>query len=170
MQRFSSMVAAWLVRANVIGENDYELFYFAVYSLFFSLAPVALAFAWGIALSMIGESLLMIVPFVLIRKYSGGFHLKSAKHCFIVTTCLLGSSLLFTRWCIELNRFTALSFAVVASTVVICICSPIDSEERLLTDTEQVRFRKIACCMALVMLAIYTFSTGRTSAHPYESW
>ena len=42
---------------------------------------------------MVVEGLLMILPFMLIRKFSGGFHLKSS------TVCLVSSTLLLSFFC-----------------------------------------------------------------------
>lgn len=42
---------------------------------------------------MVVDGLLMILPFMLIREISGGFHLKSS------TVCLVSSTLLLSFFC-----------------------------------------------------------------------
>lgn len=75
--RMSSIIVKWLLHAGAISENDRELYEYAAYSFLFSLLPLILIMLLGCASGMLLEGVLMIVPFILVRKFSGGFHLQS---------------------------------------------------------------------------------------------
>lgn len=155
MQRVSQIVAGWLVTVQAISEDDKELYAYAVYSFLFGLIPIALSLAFGIISGMIAESFFLIVPFIIIRKFSGGFHLKSALLCFILTSCLLASALVVVHLIEIVQQHILLSIAVIIATTVIFVFSPIDSEERALNNSEIVQYRIIARIISVVFLIGY---------------
>ena len=155
MQRVSQIVAGWLVTVQAITEDDKELYAYAVYSFLFGLIPIALSLAFGIISGMIAESFFLIVPFLIIRKFSGGFHLKSALLCFILTSCLLASALAIVHLIANAQQHILLSIAVMIATTVIFVFSPIDSEERALNSSEIVQYRTIARVISIVFLIGY---------------
>ena len=87
--KMSSAIAKWLLHAGAISESDRELYEYAAYSFLFSLLPLCLIVILGCITGMVIEGLLMILPFMLIRKFSGGFHLKSPGICLVSSTLLL---------------------------------------------------------------------------------
>lgn len=89
IQELSSRVAKWLEQEEAISGKDNGLFSYAVYSLLFGLLPIFIVTILGLAFGMLREGLLMITPFMLIRKFSGGYHLNSLKMCITFSTVLL---------------------------------------------------------------------------------
>ena len=155
MQRVSQIVAGWLVTVKAISEEDKDLYAYAVYSFLFGLIPIALSLAFGIVSGMTAESFFLIVPFIIIRKFSGGFHLKSALLCFILTSCLLASALAVVHLIETVQQHTLLNIAVIVAATVIFVFSPIDSEERALNHSEVVHYRTIARMISVVFLLAY---------------
>ena len=95
--RMSSIIVKWLLHAGAISENDRELYEYAAYSFLFSLLPLILIMLLGCASGMLLEGVLMIVPFILVRKFSGGFHLQSPGVCFVSSLLLLSAFLFLIR-------------------------------------------------------------------------
>ena len=96
--KMSSAIAKWLLHAGAISESDRELYEYAAYSFLFSLLPLCLIVILGCITGMVIEGLLMILPFMLIRKFSGGFHLKSPGICLLSSTLLLSAFLFIIRF------------------------------------------------------------------------
>lgn len=155
IQKLSSRVAKWMEQEGVISVKDNELFSYAVYSLLFGLLPIFIVVILGLVFGMLREGLLMITPFMLIRKFSGGYHLDSPKLCVILSTTLLALAMGFI-WLIIQGEYTVL-LTVLVSLSVICLCvfSPMDNNSRKLTEKEQQLFRKIACAIAIISLVGY---------------
>lgn len=151
----SKVVAAWLEKEGAVSGDDQALFSYAVYSLLFGLTPVLLAAVLGAVLRMLYEGLILIVPFMLIRKFSGGYHLSSPGLCTLASSSLLALALWVTKYLIASGRTVWLSCVTALSVISICLLSPIDSEARRLSDRERHIFRIVARAMALVMLAVY---------------
>ena len=151
----SSIIVKWLLRAGAISENDRELYEYAAYSFLFSLLPLVLVMLLGCASGMLLEGVLMIVPFILVRKFSGGFHLQSPGVCFVSSLMLLSAFLFLIRLVSMKQSFILLSCLAVASTLQLFFCSPIDNEARKLSEKERAAFKKVARIMSLLFLTIY---------------
>lgn len=155
ISRISTTVADWLAKQDAISDEDRDLFAYATYSLLFGLAPFLIAAALGVAFGMRLESLLLILPFMLIRKFSGGYHLKSPGVCIVLSTSLIALSLVAVKVVINTGCLLLLTGAVLLSTLSLCLCSPIDSESRKLSEKETKLFRMIARVVSVATLAVY---------------
>lgn len=151
----SSRIVKWLLQAGAISENDRELYEYAAYSFLFSLLPLVLVIALGYISGMFLESVLLILPFMLIRKFSGGFHLQSSGVCFVSSTLLLLAFLFLIRLVSAKQCFGLFSFFVAVSAVQIFFCSPVDNEARRLSVKERLVFRKTARIMSASFFAVY---------------
>lgn len=164
INRLSRRIAKWLVTSGAITCEEQELFYFAVSSFLFSTIPLFLSLVLGSLFSIGIESILMLLPFVFMRKFSGGFHLKSAKLCFILTIFLLSGCLLIVKYNSILFPSSYLDIAVLLSSLLIFFFSPIDSKERSLSIVESVRFKQISRFMVFAFASTYfMLSWGRIS-------
>ena len=157
MQSFSSSIADWLVQSKIITKHDHDLFDYAVYSLLWGLTPVLLALILGLLSGMLYESIFLITPIILLRKFSGGYHLESAKHCMILSTTILALALGAVRIITIIKCNELLTIMVFFAIISICFNSPIDSDARRLTKKEKVIFKKLARIVSIFTLLIYTF-------------
>ena len=84
----------------------------------------------------------LIFPFVVLRKFSGGYHAKNLH------TCILGSGFLLFL-CIMLSMHVQcdlkLAIATVIASVSLITFSPIDSENRRLDTNEKRTYKKQQC-------------------------
>lgn len=166
ISRVSSILVGWLLKARAIPQDDKDLYEYAAYSLLFSLSPLCLVMFIGGIMGMFLEGILMVLPFMLIRKFSGGVHLRSPLLCFISSTLLLSLSLAAVRLVSSGSRPQLFFCAVVPAALQIFLLSPFDSETRRLNEKEFALFRKIARLMSLLFLAITAllFALGRAGA------
>lgn len=82
-------ITAWLIKCEVVEKADRELYEYAIHSLWLNVAPIILVLVYGIAMQKVYQSILFIIPFLSIRKYSGGFHAKREVTCFIISSVVL---------------------------------------------------------------------------------
>lgn len=153
MHILAGKMTQWLLKTGAIEENEKELYEYAVFSFLFSLFPLCLVMIIGRALGMFVEGILMIVPFILIRKFSGGYHLNSSIVCFISSILLLSASIALISMILSTESYEIFSCAVVLAALQIFACSPIDSKARELNEKEKTLFRKIARLMIGAFLA-----------------
>ena len=89
-------ITGWLIRCGAVRESDRELYVYAAYSFLITVSPLFLTILIGTLLGKTWQSIVLILPFLLIRKFSGGVHAKHAIVCFICSCLLL-------LLCIELS-------------------------------------------------------------------
>lgn len=94
IEKVSRSIARWLVKTGAIVQEDSALYEYAAYSLIFNVVPMGLVAVIGGCIGMLSEGLLMIAPFIVLRKFSGGFHLKSSAICLISSITILSLSCL----------------------------------------------------------------------------
>lgn len=146
--------AEWLLRAGAIPAQDRELYEYGVYSVLFSMAPMALVLVVGGILHMSAEGFLLIFPFMLIRKFCGGFHFRSPGLCLLTSTALLTAFLLWVRAILRTGEYGWFTAALLVSFAMVVKFSPIDSEGRRLTQAEKKVFKKIAAALAGATVAV----------------
>lgn len=157
MIRFiSRAVAEWLLKHGAISVNEKELYEYSIYSFLFTLTPLFLVLMVSIPLNMAVEGILLITPFIFLRKFAGGFHFQTPLPCIIVSTLVLLGCLLENRIILEYGSFIIHTLLVYASIVPICILSPIDSENRQLSAKEKSAFHRIANVLATINAALYS--------------
>ena len=164
----SEGIAKWLTRERVILNDDQQLYSYAVHSLFLGLLPVVIAVALGVFFGILYESFLMLLPFMLLRKFSGGFHFDSAKLCIVCSTVLIALALGLVKFLLSGRFLIPLLICVILSAISIFANSPIESSARKLSAKERTVFRLIARILVTVILLMFLllFFLGSNSAIP----
>lgn len=101
------------------------------------------------------ESAVMLVPFIVIRKFSGGFHFQAQGLCLVVSSIMLGGAVVILNCIRQIQLQWPLSVLVVISVISIAIQSPIDSPARPLSQKERKVFRWVAISIALFTSCLY---------------
>lgn len=154
MEKCANAIADWLVCCAMIDEEDKELYGYAAYSLILSISPLLLAIVFGICMGRVKESVMITLPFMLIRKFSGGYHTKHAWSC-MICSCLL----LFL--CITLSSYITagwlFNFFTIGATVSLICFSPIEHENKVLDQEEHIRYKKITAILAIGCIFVIIF-------------
>lgn len=153
MIRFvSSALTAWLVREKAILSEDTQLYAYAAYSLIWGLLPVIISLLLGVLFGLVIESLVLVLPFILLRKFSGGFHLKSPALCLLCSTTLLSGALLAIKELLNIPDPTLLTPFVLLAVLSLWVHSPISSVWKKLSCKEIRIFRTVARSIAFLCL------------------
>lgn len=117
------------------------------------IIPKVILYAVILVVSLITDTFLMSVAFVILlmclRRYSGGFHCKTAEICLLVS---------FLMYLLAIFGYEFVSFipnmvygiSTVLSSVIVLIFSPVEDKNRPLDETEKVLYRQkamIALCI-----------------------
>ena len=96
----------------------------------------------AILLGTFGETILFLLPFMLLRTYSGGYHAQTHFRCFLI---------LFFAFCINLIlNSMIIIFSAIASVIIILKFAPVEDKNHPLSKRQKKNNRKI--CM--IMLSI----------------
>lgn len=138
MERLAGAVVSWLIRHEAIEEGNRELYEYASYCFLLGMAPLVYAVIIGILMGELKASIVLVLPFMFIRKLSGGFHLENEWACLMSSCLLLYICLLAT---IYIQYDILFSFIVLLAVFSLIFFSPIDSENRKL-EVEEKKLRK----------------------------
>lgn len=155
IQTLSSVIAKWLEEEGVISAEDKNLFLYASYSLLFGLLPIFISAMFGLAFGMLREGLFMVAPLMLIRKFSGGFHLNSSKACVIRSTAMIVLAIVLTKRIACGECLHILNVSVVLSVICLCAFSPVEHGLRKLTKKECRLYHIVVCIIAITSLIMY---------------
>lgn len=155
ISQIASAISDWLVTQGAVTAKDKNLFAYAAYSLLFGIMPIIIIVVLGLIFDMLIEGILLITPFMLIRKFSGGYHLESPLACVVTSTSLLTLALLSVQLVRSNLALVILGILVILATMSLVLFSPIDSESRKLTAKETIVFRLIARVLAVLFAIVY---------------
>lgn len=134
------IIVDWLIRHRAIENEDEELYEYAIYSLRMLITPVFMALMVGMCLGGVRESIAIAIPFIIIRKFSGGYH---AKYLWM---CLTGSTLLLSL-CIWISFYLKYDWKLAGITAIAGIgmgyFSPIDHENKRLSNAEKKLYKRV---------------------------
>lgn len=155
ISRLSDRIAYRLYACGVVPEQSIPLYSYAVFRLVFALVPFLLVVTIGTTMGMLIEGLMMIVPFMLLRKFFGGYHMKSHALCLLSSVAILSLTLSFIK---NFEASNQLLYAVItsAAAVELFAVGTIDSEARKLSCKELLVFSAIGrTLIGLVLLAFF---------------
>lgn len=152
MQGITGAVAEWLIQKQAIEETERELYEYAVHSLIMLIAPLFMAVGIGWLFGEFEMSFVLILPFMIIRKFSGGYHAKSQWVCLILSSLLLVACFWIAEY---LVAGPGLNIGMLLSSVSLMIFSPVDSKNRRLSEEERRSFAKTARILVVLLVTVY---------------
>lgn len=150
MKLMLSKVIGWLIQQKTIESSDRELYEYALYSFLVSNIPLVFLVIASILLGKLLEGMLIVLPFMIIRKFCGGYHAKHVYTCFILSTGLVLSGFYIVNY-LNCNYF----IMMVISGVSIMFNSPIDSQNKRLDKSEIKLYKRITEMLIVSIIVLY---------------
>jgi|UPI0004861558 accessory gene regulator B len=132
-------VTEWLINVNVINEDDRELYDYALQCWFMSFSPLLLTVIVCIFIDAPLYAVAFVIPFMVIRKYSGGYHSRSWCVCMIssVVICLA-----FILMCSQISLSKVFWIILLVASVLLCFLSPIESDNKSLSEEDVTLYKE----------------------------
>lgn len=157
MEKVTKNITNWLVENGAIVDSDVELYEYAIYSMIITISPLLLVSFIGIGMGTVLEGVIMILPFMCIRKFSGGYHAKNPGVCFISSCAIL----VFCMWLtMQLEYSYWVTVAATGCVLSLCMNSPIDSEHKRLDNMEKLRYKKTVIVLSCIFYVIHCACGG----------
>ena len=163
MQKYAGTIITWLICQKAIQERDRELYTYALYNMVLLIIPLGLAVMFGWIIGNIRQAIVMIIPFMMLRKFSGGFHSKTPLQCMAVSSFLL---FLCIKIIFELSCNWKLLIVTAIMGGSLIIFSPVDSQKRRLEKQQKEQYRKVVCEFVMFFL-ILIFILWKLNAQKY---
>lgn len=163
MQKYAGTIITWLICQKAIQERDRELYTYALYNMVLLIIPLGLAVMFGWIIGNIRQAIVMIIPFMMLRKFSGGFHSKTPLQCMAISSFLL---FLCIKIIFELSCNWKLLIVTAIMGGSLIIFSPVDSQKRRLEKQQKEQYRKVVCEFVMFFL-ILIFILWKLNAQKY---
>lgn len=147
MKKSTETATYWLIECGVIKKEEEELYRYAIHNFILSFAPLLMATIFGICLGCVKQSIVMVIPYMEIRRYSGGYHTKHLWTCMLCSSLLLLLCILFSLTAIY-NR--QLLIGTTLASISLGICSPLEHENRILSRREVVCYKKATVTLTIL--------------------
>ncbi len=146
VENLSRHIALWLIKSGILKDDDSELYIYAIQYLLLIINPTVIFTVYCIATHNTWIGLIEVISFLLIRKYSGGYHCQSSTACLIFSVIVL----IMMAWLSSvLKPSLFLISALIISDVELIIKGPIISINHTVSDLEKKYYHK---CLGVILL------------------
>lgn len=150
----SEKLSDWLIRNRAVKKEDRELYEYAIYIVVLTCMPLMVFFLACLFLGTLTEGMLFLFTFMVIRKFSGGYHAKRAEICFFLSSVIL----IVTMTVIDHIAYSRILFILTsAAAMIIMVFCPVDSENRRLDQEEHSQYKKVSCLLTVAGWSISIF-------------
>lgn len=162
MEWVADKLTSCLLRKNVIGENEQELYRFGLQSGIEMMTCYLVSLVAAAYFDRIPEYLLFSLVFIPVRSYAGGLHFPSYIQCF-ACSCLVIGAVIFLSGRLELSPAVSLA-SILLMLLLLFILRPVDHENRPVDEDEQHDFKhKLRFAIfGIGVLTVILFMMNRT--------
>ena len=147
----ANRITEWLIIHGATEEEDRDLYEYAALSLLMTVAPLFLAILVGGIMGELATGIFIVLPFMAIRKFSGGYHAKHAGTCLCCSCGLVAACIFFAT---KITYSPQLFVCMCTGAVLVFLFSPVDSENKRLDEEEKKRYKNTTGFLALAVCVI----------------
>jgi len=146
--------ARYLVRKETITEDKFEIYAFGMEMLFSTILNGILVLIASLVLGVFFETVLMLIPFMIIRSKAGGFHAKTHWGCMFGFLAVYISSVLAVQNFAFLRDSVILFILISVSAAAILIIGAVKHKNREVEADELAKFRRLARRYAALLAVV----------------
>jgi accessory gene regulator B len=159
----ATKMARYFAHKNIISEDKQDVYSFGLEILLATIINGVLVAAVSVWMGVFWQSVLMLIPFILMRSNAGGYHADSHFGCMLKFMATYTSCLLIAKYMPPETIQPAAYAGLVISAVVILIIGPLPHRNRPVSVRElaayKVKSRILSACFMIVGLTgTYFFS------------
>lgn len=144
------------VRKGIVAEEDACLYKYGIESGITIAGNLLASLIFGLVTGRLGNIMVFLFFYGMLRSFSGGMHCKSKTGCFLVSILILFIPAYICEWAVSVPRSVVISGGI-AALIVILVLSPVESINKPLDDEERKYYRNISRGIAVwqvCMLAV----------------
>ena len=148
---------AHLLKNGMITEEEQELYRFGINRLFLFFMNLLTAAVIGKLFGMLWQSLLFSIVYIPLRRFAGGFHVRSARLCYALSTVLILMTLVVIQYLPE-NVYLIIGLLTGADCIILgkapkgTVARPLSQAERKVFRARTVKILMIENILAIITL------------------
>ena len=148
VENLSRHITLRLIKSGILKDDDIELYIYAIQYLFLIINPTIIFTIYCIATDNTLIGLIEVLVFLLIRKYSGGYHCQSSTVCLVFSVIVL----ITMAWLSSVLKPSLFLFiALIIADVELVIKGPIISLNHYVSDTEKKYYHRYLATILLLL-------------------
>ncbi len=162
----STHIVTEFEKRGYLPQEDKGLIIYGFFSMFSKLFYALICVVFGFLFRCILESIIFYIAFLFIKKYAGGFHASTEGRCMILSSLSILLSVCSIRFFMMYPTLEKLSLVIVPlAGVIIAFLSPVEADEKPLTDEEKKKYkiystlRIFTVLIAFGVLAILSYNS-----------
>lgn len=152
-ERLADDITLLMVNHNIISNDDRESYIYGLELLLPKIAFYLTIITIAIVSKTILVSTLFILMYMELRRYTGGFHCKTAEMCLLFST-LIYLIMIFLYLFNQIEIKYGLMITSIISLIIISVFSPVENKNRPLDNEEQNKYRVKAIIIAIIILVV----------------
>lgn len=142
LERFAGRLVDGMLTDQTIPEEDAGLVLFGIVQGLRSVMEILIILVTGLMLNVFWQAVIIVVTFLPLRIYAGGYHAKTPAQCAIMTWLLFFCSFMWIRFMPETVWLQIFMIAIAG--ICIWVFSPVEHENKPLEEYEVVRYARRA--------------------------
>ncbi|MBE5947255.1 MAG: hypothetical protein E7259_10030 [Lachnospiraceae bacterium] len=151
-EMLSDAITVWILGKECLKESDeYQVVRYGVLLTLETVYKVLIILLVGGVLGIFKETIAFFIGFSGLRRYAGGFHMKSSMGCFLMVALFWLISM--TSMYVDFNAFSYVVCFMVSFVLILCF-APSWTKESVLKDFSEIKRRKYMSVMYLVVVTL----------------
>ena len=168
MNKYYKKLLSFLIKNQSISREDRELYEYAIKVVVHAFINILSTIIIGLFLGMLKESICLFFTYFILRKFSGGLHLNKYIY-FLLNSLVLMILTLLTIKHLEQNTYNVIFMvSITFSTIFIFFFSPLDNENKKLTDKEKLVYRIVSVILSIVFYIVSVMLISKQSELGYS--
>ena len=160
MEWLSKRICSVLIKQSA-KEHEKELYEYAILLVLNFLLNFSITLILACIFNKILECVLMVSAFLILRKFTGGLHLKRKLTCHIASILLVFAFLVYMTYSSFSVSQSIINVTSLVSCIVVAILSPLENNNRPLSDKE----KKVYKIVAVIISALIGFAIIKLYGH-----
>lgn len=148
----SKLIALFLLKKEIFEQKEYNKIRYGLEIIFSAVINILIVLIPAVILHKKVISICFVLLFILIRKYSGGYHADTHLKCNILFGILYFFVIIFTKVYERdfLYRFHDLLLLMLVSSLVIIYVAPIENTNKKIDIDDKLKFKKIVLLLIII--------------------
>lgn len=149
----SQKILKILIRNNAVRKEQESLVLFGIEQGLHLLINVFIMIMTGFLLGRLWQSIIMLISFMSVRRYAGGYHADTRMQCAVMSWIVFFITITVQKY-VFINFMAEVTILAVTLLILYCFC-PVQNHNKLLADREIKKYRFTAFRNFLICICVF---------------
>ena len=147
-------ITRFFIEKKIIDKSKHEIYEYGFELIFSQTVYILIMIFISVLLNCIIESIVFFLGFYFYRKFSGGYHAKTYIGCHLLFSINQLIFILIENIVLVEYRYLISILTLLFTAIITYTCSPIDHPNKLFTEKEYFRYKKLSRAFIIIQFPI----------------